>query len=80
MDTKKNANGREEKDQPRRNQPSREAMAGKLQIYADEEACWRLAFGVWRSACGRFGESWSAASLARPDGVAARGRIWSQRD
>jgi hypothetical protein len=48
VDTKKNANGREEKDQPRRNQPSREAMARKLQIYADEEACWRLAFGVRR--------------------------------
>jgi hypothetical protein len=65
MDTKKNANGREEKDQPRRNQPSREAMARKLQIYADEEACWRR-----RSAGGRFDDSWSAASLARPDGVA----------
>jgi hypothetical protein len=37
----------------------------------------RLPFGVWRlrSACGRFRDSWSAASLARPTGVAARGRI-----
>ena len=31
-----NANGREEStNEPRMNQPSREAMAGKLQIYAD---------------------------------------------
>jgi len=36
MDTKGTANGHEENtNEPRMNQPSREAMAGKLQIYAD---------------------------------------------
>jgi hypothetical protein len=43
------------------NQPSREAMAGKLQIYADKT--------VGTSSCSS-GDSWSAASLARPTGVA----------